>query len=53
MVIDALGKRGVAANTLTPTGYGATVPRDPGQTANGRAMNRRVDFLAIDRAQAP
>lgn len=42
-VIAWLKARGVAANRLQPQGFGATRPVADNATANGRALNRRVE----------
>jgi len=42
---------GVAANRLTPQGYGATRPMADNATEAGRALNHRVEMQLVD-AQA-
>lgn len=44
-VVDALVQRGVAPERLVPRGYGPTRPRHDNGTADGRAANRRVEFV--------
>ncbi len=44
-VVAYLVKQGVAANTLTAKGYGADKPIADNATADGRARNRRVEFM--------
>ncbi len=46
-LIDA----GVEAQRLIAKGYGETQPRAAGTTAAGRARNRRVDFLILQRSE--
>ena len=36
---------GIAASRLSARGYGATVPKDTNETAEGRARNRRVELV--------
>lgn len=43
-VVDALVERGVAAERLTPVGFGESDPIAPNITAEGRAENRRIEF---------
>lgn len=38
-------KEGIAAERLSARGYGATQPRFPNTTPEGRARNRRVEFV--------
>ena len=44
-VIDYLVKAGLPATRFTPVGYGATQPLAGNDTEEGRAQNRRVEFL--------
>ena len=44
-VVAYLVKQGVAANALTAKGYGADKPIADNATADGRARNRRVEFM--------
>jgi OOP family OmpA-OmpF porin len=44
-VRDYLVKKGVAADRLETQGYGPDRPVQPNTTSEGRAANRRVDFL--------
>jgi len=37
--------RGVSANAITATGYGSKRPVGDNRTAEGRAMNRRVEII--------
>jgi outer membrane protein OmpA-like peptidoglycan-associated protein len=41
----ALEKRGVAAERLTPQGFGASQPKESNQSLAGRARNRRVELV--------
>ncbi len=42
-------ERGVAAERLQAEGFGLTRPVDTNETDEGRARNRRVDFIIIER----
>ncbi|MCX6270560.1 MAG: OmpA family protein [Bacteroidetes bacterium] len=42
-----LVKKGIAENRLIPTGFGQTVPVGDNKTAQGRAINRRVEFHIV------
>ncbi|MFA5940138.1 MAG: OmpA family protein [Sinimarinibacterium sp.] len=44
-VVAALVARGIAADRLTPRGYGQTRPVAPNTTEDGRAANRRVELV--------
>ncbi|MFT3700679.1 MAG: OmpA family protein [Kofleriaceae bacterium] len=46
-VRDELVKRGVPPIALRVQGYGATQPQDKRNTEEGRAKNRRVQFLVL------
>ena len=35
----------IAADRLTPKGFGATRPKEPNDTLAGRARNRRVELV--------
>ena len=43
-VLDALVGRAVPAEQLTSKGFGLTTPKVPNDTAENRALNRRVEF---------
>lgn len=47
-VSDYLVGHGVPAASLSATGYGETKPIQDNATADGRAANRRVDFVITD-----
>jgi OOP family OmpA-OmpF porin len=44
-VIDYLVKAGLPANRFTPIGYGSTQPLAGNDTDEGKAQNRRIDFV--------
>ena len=44
-VTDYLVKAGLAANRFTPIGYGSTQPLASNDTDEGKAQNRRIDFV--------
>jgi outer membrane protein OmpA-like peptidoglycan-associated protein len=46
-VVNALVKRGIAAEKLLPVGYGFDRPVAKNDTAKGRALNRRVEFTIL------
>lgn len=46
-VVNALVKRGIAAEKLLPVGYGFDRPVASNATAKGRALNRRVEFTIL------
>ena len=48
VVRDYLTARGVPADILTATGYGETRPVADNATSDGRAANRRVDFIMTE-----
>ena len=43
-VVDALVAKGVPAARLVANGYGSTQPRQPGNTPDANAANRRIEF---------
>ncbi|MFO0547871.1 MAG: OmpA family protein [Polyangiaceae bacterium] len=51
-VRDALIKRGIDGNRLTAKGYGMDVPIADNKTDEGRAKNRRVQFVITDKKAA-
>ncbi len=51
-VMEALVKRGVEAGRLTSKGYGPDVPIADNKTDEGRAKNRRVQFIVTDKKAA-
>jgi OOP family OmpA-OmpF porin len=44
-VTEYLVKAGLAANRFTPIGYGSTQPLGSNDTDEGKAQNRRIDFV--------
>ena len=44
-VLDDLADRGVPRDRMTAAGFGQTRPIAPNDTADGRAENRRIDFV--------
>jgi outer membrane protein OmpA-like peptidoglycan-associated protein len=40
--------QGIASSRLTARGYGETMPIESNATTEGRAMNRRVEFVRTD-----
>ena len=42
---DYLVKAGLPANRFTPIGYGSTQPLGSNDTDEGKAQNRRIDFV--------
>jgi outer membrane protein OmpA-like peptidoglycan-associated protein len=48
-----LVKKGVAADRMTPKGFGDTRPTHDETTASGRAHNRRVDFHLLEWSPLP
>ncbi|MGQ3674660.1 OmpA family protein [Xanthobacter sp. TB0139] len=51
-VVDVLEAAGVSASHLEAVGYGATQPVVSNETEEGRAKNRRIEFL-VKEAQTP
>jgi len=47
-VREYLLQRGIAGSRLTSRGYGETQPMESNRTPEGRAMNRRVEFVRTD-----
>ena len=45
VIVNALVKQGIAQSRLTPVGKGSHAPIAPNDTAEGRAKNRRVEFV--------
>ena len=44
-VVDYLVKAGLPADRFTPTGYGSTQPVAGNDTDEGKAQNRRIEFV--------
>jgi OOP family OmpA-OmpF porin len=44
-VVDYLVKAGLPANRFTPAGYGSTQPLAGNETEEGKAQNRRIEFM--------
>ncbi len=47
-VAEYLINRGIEARRLKPVGYGASKPMGPNRTAQGRALNRRVQIRRLN-----
>ena len=47
-VKDALIARGIEANRLDSAGFGEMKPIDTNTTPEGKANNRRVEFIIIE-----
>ncbi len=47
VVMADLVKRGINATRLTARGYGDTMPRADNATPEGRAKNRRTEFVVV------
>lgn len=47
-VVTALGQRGVETSRLTSVGFGESKPIEPNITDDGRAANRRIEFLVVN-----
>lgn len=50
-VADYLAKKGVAKSRLKPEGFGQDKPIASNRTPEGRARNRRVEFVIVDRGE--
>ncbi|WP_257461378.1 OmpA family protein [Archangium lipolyticum] len=48
-IVEYMGKKGVPVERLTPVGYGKRCPLLSNTTEEGRATNRRVDFVIVNR----
>jgi outer membrane protein OmpA-like peptidoglycan-associated protein len=48
-VVEYLKAEGVTADRLEYVGRGSSVPLGPNRTPEGRALNRRVEFVLLDR----
>ncbi len=48
MVVKFLVKSGIAAERLSAKGFGAEKPLVPNETPEGRAKNRRVEFVVLE-----
>lgn len=47
-VVDYLIQNGIDASRLQPKGYGESLPIESNDTAEGRALNRRVEFTILN-----
>jgi outer membrane protein OmpA-like peptidoglycan-associated protein len=52
-VVEYLASRGVARERLDYAGYGSRQPVAPNDSADGRALNRRVEFTILDEGGTP
>lgn len=50
-VLERLVKYGLAADRLESKGYGSQLPLDENRTAEGREVNRRVEFVIVQCAR--
>ena len=50
-VVAALAQRGVDRARLDPVGFGEMRPIASNEDDGGRAENRRVEFIIVDRSQ--
>jgi outer membrane protein OmpA-like peptidoglycan-associated protein len=48
-ILEYLGTKGVPVQRLSPVGYGKRCPLQTNVTEEGRATNRRVDFILVER----
>ena len=48
-VMEYLVSQGLAADRLESVGYGDTKPIAPNLTARGRELNRRVEFIVLEK----
>jgi outer membrane protein OmpA-like peptidoglycan-associated protein len=48
-ILEYLGTQGVPVERLSPVGYGKRCPLQDNTTEVGRATNRRVDFILVER----
>ena len=46
-IVDALVEQGVKREILSTRGFGGTVPVGDNKTAEGRALNRRVEIKVM------
>ena len=46
-VVEALRVRGVDPGRLTAIGFGESNPIEPNITEEGRAVNRRIEFVVV------
>jgi OOP family OmpA-OmpF porin len=47
-VMDKLTSMGISTDRLTSKGWGETMPVTSNETAEGKAENRRVEFVKVD-----
>ncbi len=52
-ILEYLGTKGVPKERLSHKGYGKRCPLLSNTTEDGRAINRRVDFILVDRERSP
>lgn len=52
-VVEYLSAKGVAAERMEAVGYGPDRPLDPSRTSAAHDLNRRVEFVIVERSDSP